>query len=158
MERSNGSAPRVPAFELRDRDIIVNATRLEQYHQKSVTTKPTTPHFRAPRMVSTISVSTVIAASLDSRRARARPAAEREARVKKRIVNPGAASRATRSPLPLQGEASVGVPHRATLLTPQQDVVKHAAWEIRTCRKHCPCQQLIADAKYNAASFVYVSL
>jgi hypothetical protein len=29
-----GSAPRVPAFELRDRDIVVNATGLEQYHQK----------------------------------------------------------------------------------------------------------------------------
>jgi hypothetical protein len=31
-----------------------------------------------------------------------------------------------------------GVPHRATLLTPQQDVVKHAAWEIRTCREALP--------------------
>src|SRR5437764_14504577 len=30
----NGSAPRVPAFELRHRDIIVNATRLEHYYQK----------------------------------------------------------------------------------------------------------------------------
>jgi len=38
--------------------------------------------------------------------------------------------RSTHSPLPFQGEASVGSSQRATLLTPQQDVVKHAAREI----------------------------
>src|SRR6266550_1170514 len=53
--------------------------------KKSVTTKPTTPHFRAPRMVSTISVSTVTAASLDSRE-RVRDLLPNASWCKKRIV------------------------------------------------------------------------
>src|SRR2546429_2964649 len=49
-----------------------------------------------------------------------------------------------------------GVPHRATLLTPQQDVVKHAAWEIRILEKHCPCQQFCADPKCNAQIYICI--
>ena len=105
--------------------------------KKSVTTKPTTPHFSAPRMVSTISVSTVTAASLDSRE-RVRDLLPNASSCKKRIVYPG---RPLMPPVRLslcRERLAWGVPHRATLLTPQQDVVKHAAWEIRTCREALP--------------------
>src|SRR5438046_9823595 len=91
--------------------------------RKSVTTKPTTPHFRAPRLVSAISVSTVTAASLDSRE-----------RVRDLLPNAGSCKDVYRYPgLPLMPPVCLslcrerlawGVPHRATLLTPQQDGCK----------------------------------
>ena len=58
-------------------------------------------------MVSTISVSTVTAASLDSRERVRETAAEREL-VKEAYRYPGRPQMPLRSPLPLQGEASVG--------------------------------------------------
>ena len=45
----NGSAPRVPAFELRNGDIIVNATRLEQYHQKKRHHEANDAPFQSPK-------------------------------------------------------------------------------------------------------------
>jgi hypothetical protein len=83
--------------------------------KKSVTTKPTTPHFSAPRMVSTISVSTVTTASLDSRE-RVRDLLPNASSCKKRIVYPG---RPLMPPVRLslcRERLAWGVPHRATLL------------------------------------------
>ena len=45
----NGGAPRVPAFELRDGDIIVNVTRLEQYHQKKRHHEANDAPFQCPK-------------------------------------------------------------------------------------------------------------
>jgi hypothetical protein len=83
--------------------------------KKSVTTKPTTPHFRAPRMVSTISVSTVTAASLDSRE-RVRELLPNASSCKKGYRYPG---RPLLPPVRLslcRERLAWGVPHRATLL------------------------------------------
>jgi len=45
----NGSAPRVPAFELRHRDIVVNSTGLEQYHQKKRHHEANDAPFESPK-------------------------------------------------------------------------------------------------------------
>ena len=45
----NGGAPRVPAFELRDGDIIVNVTRLEQYHQNKRHHEANDAPFQCPK-------------------------------------------------------------------------------------------------------------
>jgi hypothetical protein len=45
----NGSAPRVAAFELRDRDVVVNVTRLEQYHQKKRHHEANDAPFQGPK-------------------------------------------------------------------------------------------------------------
>src|SRR5438128_7181458 len=98
--------------------------------KKSVTTKPTTPHFRHPRMVSSICVSTVIVASLDSRR----PACE-TASIEELLLKVSRYLRLLLPPIRLslcRERLAWGVPHRSTLLTPQQDLVKQAASETRT--------------------------
>src|SRR5438552_16880885 len=114
--------------------------------KKSVTTKPTTPHFRAPRMVSTISVSTVTAASLDSRE-RERDLLPNASSCKKRIViRAGLCCHPVRLSL-CRERLAWGVHHRATLLTPQQDVVKHAAWQLRTCKEPLPVPAILRGPK-----------
>ena len=81
----------------------------------SVTTKPTTPHFSAPRMVSTISVPTVTAASLDSRE-RVRDLLPNASSCKKRVViRAGQLMPPVRLSL-CRERLAWGVPHRATLL------------------------------------------
>src|SRR4030095_2019904 len=105
--------------------------------KKSVTTKPTTAHFRHPRMVSSIAVGTVIWGTMDSRSGvrQKDPVSGTEIRPMFFVAGERFANRASPSKTPIRlslcrERLAWGVPQRATLLTPQQDVVKHAAREI----------------------------
>jgi hypothetical protein len=98
----NRSAPRMPAFELRHGDVVVNATRLEHYHQKKRHDEADDAPFQSPKNGlehlrldcnrGLFGFKKSACETVDDRRILAE---------KCYLVLP-------RSPLPLQGEASVG--------------------------------------------------